>query len=105
VRAFSRTASAFTAETDCLLEQAGLTQAFNNKGLDWLTGLTADIDTKGFSGAVANLRRDPHPPPTKNKEPPALLRRRGFLVANIDRNHTHIEGTNSNGANAQSPIF
>src|ERR1700745_756973 len=76
---------------DSPLGQAGLTQAFNNNGLDWLTGLTADIDTKGFSGAVANLRRDPHPPPTKNKEPPALLRRRGFLVANIDRKHTHIE--------------
>jgi hypothetical protein len=58
--------------SDSALEGAGFAQSRNINGIDWLTGLTADIDTKGVSGAVANLRRAPHPPPKKKKKPPAL---------------------------------
>ena len=42
---------------DSSLEEAGFAQACNINGVDWQTGLSADIDTKGVSGAVANLRR------------------------------------------------
>jgi hypothetical protein len=57
---------------DSPLEESGFDQSRNINGIDWLTGLTADIDTKGVSGALANLRRAPHPPPKKKKKPPAL---------------------------------
>jgi hypothetical protein len=40
---------------DSPLEESGFAQACNNNGIDWQTGLSAEIDTKGVSGAVANL--------------------------------------------------
>jgi hypothetical protein len=42
--------------TDSPLEQAGFAQACNINGIHWQTGLSAEIDTKGVSGAVANLQ-------------------------------------------------
>jgi hypothetical protein len=78
VRGFSRTASLFTAKTDCLLEQAGFAQACNNNRLNWQTGLSAEIDTKGFSGAVANL---PAGGSGRPSNPPARWHWGGFRVS------------------------
>jgi hypothetical protein len=50
-----RTRLRFAADSP--LEEAGFAQVCNIRSVDWQTGLSADIDTKGVSGAVANLRR------------------------------------------------
>jgi hypothetical protein len=54
-------------EQDCVVGLAGIPSRRDFNRLQWLTPVSASIETKELSGTLANLR--PKPPPPKRRTP------------------------------------